>query len=112
LKKNISNMKPFKRSERIGPLLLEVISEIFREKINDPRLRDIWIMNVEVSNDLKKAIVYYSFLKEKREEDVKEALKRATGYIKKKIGKMVFLREVPSIEFKKIEEKEKNGWIS
>ena len=112
MKKNISNMKPFKRSERIGPLLLEVISEIFREKINDPRLRDIWIMNVEVSNDLKKAIVYYSFLKEKREEDVKEALKRATGYIKKKIGKMVFLREVPSIEFKKIEEKEKNGWIS
>jgi ribosome-binding factor A len=105
-------MKPFKRSERIGPLLLEVISEIFSKKINDPRLRDIWIMGVEVSDDLKRAIVYYSFIKEKKEEDVKRALKKATGYIKKKIGEMVFMRELPSIEFKKVEEKEKNGWIS
>ncbi len=105
-------MKPFKRSERIGPLLLEVISEIFRKKINDPRLRDIWIMSVKVSEDLKKAIVYYSFIREKKEEDVKKALKKATGYIRKKIGEMVFIRELPSIEFKKIEEKEKDGWVS
>ncbi|MEO0231076.1 MAG: 30S ribosome-binding factor RbfA [candidate division WOR-3 bacterium] len=104
-------MKPYKRSERIGPLLLEVISEIFRNKINDPRLNNIWIYNVEVSSDLKKATVYYSIIKEGKEEDIGKALKKAAGYIKKKISKMVFIRELPEIEFRKVEEREKDGWI-
>lgn len=103
-------MKPYKRSERIGPLLLEVISEIFRNKINDPRLNNIWIYNVEVSSDLKKATVYYSMIKESK-EDVEKALKKAVGYIKKKMSKMVFIRELPELEFRKVEEKEKDGWI-
>lgn len=104
-------MKPYKRSERVAPLLLEVISEIFRDEVNDPRLKDIWILKVEVSEDLKKAIVYYSFLKEREEKEVEEALRKARGYVRSKVAKKVSIREIPQIEFKKASKEEKDGWI-
>jgi|Deesub1362B_J571_1020462.scaffolds.fasta_scaffold00015_139 ribosome-binding factor A len=104
-------MKPYKRSQRIGPLLLEVISEIFREEINDPRLRDIWVLKVEVSDDLKWATVYYSFLRDKEDREIREALDRAKGYIRRKISKKVFIREIPQIKFRKVKEEEKDGWL-
>lgn len=105
-------MKPYKRSQRVAPLLLEVISEIFRDEINDPRLKDIWILKVEVSDDLRRATVYYSFIREREEKEIKEVLERAKGFIRSKIAKKVFMREIPSIEFKRASEEERDGWFS
>lgn len=104
-------MKPYKRSERVAPLLLEVISEIFRDEVNDPRLKDIWILKVDVSDDLKRATVYYSFLREREEEEVKEALRKAKGYVRSRLAKKIFIREIPQIEFKRASKEEKDGWL-
>jgi len=90
----------YQRSERVGDLLVELISEVLRKDIRDPRVGAVTITGAKVTKDLRQARIYFSLLG--RADDKKEVLaglKSATGFIRTKIGKQLKLRFVPSIEF-------------
>lgn len=93
-------MMDYQRSERVGDLLVELIAELLRREIRDPRLSAVTITAAKVSKDLRHARIYFNLLGGR--ENKKEALAglaSATGFIRSKIGKQLTLRFVPTIEF-------------
>lgn len=90
----------FERSDRVGDLLLKVLAELLVREIRDPRVREINLTGVKVSKDLRHARIFFSvFGAETNKSDALAGLKRATGFIRSKLGKELSLRFVPSIEF-------------
>src|SRR5689334_21910887 len=90
----------FERSDRVGDLLLKVLAELLAREIRDPRVRGINLTGVKVSKDLRHARIFFSvFGAETNKSDALAGLKRATGFIRSKLGKELSLRFVPSIEF-------------
>jgi ribosome-binding factor A len=90
----------YQRSDRVGDLLVELIAELLRKEIRDPRLGAVTITAAKVTKDLRHARIYFNLLggrEDKRE--VLAGLERATGFIRSKIGKQLNLRFVPTLEF-------------
>src|SRR6266568_2186103 len=90
----------YQRSDRVADLLIELISELVRKEIRDPRIGAVTLTGAKVSKDLKHARIYFNLLGRREErEDVAAGLKSATGFIRTKVSKQLKLRFVPAIEF-------------
>jgi len=90
----------YQRSDRVGDLLLEVVADLLRREIRDPRLQWLNLTGAKVSKDLRHAKVFFNLLSEAGDKDAAMAgLKSAAGFIRSKVGKKLSLRFVPAIEF-------------
>jgi ribosome-binding factor A len=90
----------YQRSDRVADLLLEVISELLRKEIHDPRIGALTLTSAKVSKDLRHARIYFNVLGGQEDRDeVLAGLKSAAGYMRSRIGKQLKLRFVPAIEF-------------
>lgn len=91
----------YQRSERVGELLTEVIADVLREDIRDPRVTAVTITAAKVTKDLRQARIYFTILGSASEnkDSVLAGLKSALGFIRARIGKQLKLRFVPAIEF-------------
>ena len=52
----------YKRSDRVGDLLLELISELLAREVSDPRIGSVTLTGAEVSKDLRHARIYFRLL--------------------------------------------------
>lgn len=96
-----SRRMPYKRAHRVSDLVQEVICEIIQRDLNDPRLELLTITDVEITDDLRLATVFFSTLGNlNKEEAILDGLQRATGYIKKQLGGKLQLRYIPDLIFK------------
>ncbi|MGH7827338.1 MAG: 30S ribosome-binding factor RbfA [Candidatus Binatia bacterium] len=90
----------YQRSDRVGDLLIELIADLLRREIRDPRLSAVTLAGAKVSKDLRHAHIYFTLLGGPNDrEPATTGLKSATGFIRSKIGKQLKLRFVPTIEF-------------
>jgi ribosome-binding factor A len=90
----------YQRSDRVGDLLIEVIAELLRREIRDPRVGAVTLTAAKVSRDLRHARIYFNLLGGQRDaKNALEGLKSATGFIRSKVGRQLDLRFVPTIEF-------------
>jgi len=97
----------FKRSQRIQELLLEEISKLLLDGLKDPRIGFATLTRVEVSDNLKHAKIFVSVMgSEKEKTDTLNALKNAKGFIRNTLGKNLYLKYLPELEFKKDENAE------
>ncbi len=91
----------FKRSQRIQELILEEISKLVQRGLKDPRIGFATITKVEVTDNLKHAKVFVSVMgTEKEKTDTLEGLQSAKGFIRNTLGKNLYLRYLPELEFK------------
>lgn len=89
------------RPKKVASLIKKVISEIIMHELNNPIFKQlITITEVEIKDDLKKAVIYFTVYKGDIEE-VERALNKAKGYIKKLLGERIILKFMPDIEFRK-----------
>ncbi|UCD19655.1 MAG: 30S ribosome-binding factor RbfA [candidate division WOR-3 bacterium] len=86
------------RKDRVASVLSRAVSEIIEHQMKDPRLGLVTITTVDVSSDLKTAIVYFSSLDDKKTGLA--TLNRAKGYIKSELASRVRMRYIPDIEFR------------
>ena len=91
----------YQRSERVGELLTEVIADVLREDIRDPRVTAVTITAAKVTKDLRQARIYFTILggATENKDTVLAGLKSALGFIRARIGKQLKLRFVPALEF-------------
>jgi ribosome-binding factor A len=90
----------YKRSDRVGDLLVQVVSELLLREVSDPRVGAVALTGAEVSPDLRHAKIYFNLLT--GSGDKKEALKglkSAAGFIRGRAGHTLQLRVVPTIDF-------------
>ena len=89
-----------KRADRVADMLREEISDILRREVNDPRIANITITDVRLSDDLRQAKVYFVQMGQDTEEPLlQEHLQRASGYVKRELGKRLHLRFIPQMHF-------------
>ncbi len=84
---------------RLEKLLMEEIASLVLRELKDPRLADIVITYVELSQDMKKAKVYFTTLQEGKEEEAESALNHASSYIRSQLAKSLKLKRIPELEF-------------
>lgn len=93
-------MLPYKRSERVSHLLREEIADIIMNRLKEPRLGFVSVVEVEVSDDLKIAHVFVSVLKEEEREFTIEILNAARGFIRRELGSRLKMKFIPNIDFR------------
>ncbi len=93
-------MPAYNRIDRISEEVKKELSAIIRE-LKDPRISTVVsVVNVSVTKDLKFAKAYISVLgSEKAQKDVIDALKSASGFIRREIGHRINLRATPEFTF-------------
>lgn len=93
-------MLPYKRSQRVGHVIREEVSDIVLNRVKDPRLGFLTITDAEVTPDLKLARVYVSTLKDEDREEALEILESAKSFIRQELGKRLRMKFIPDIEFR------------
>jgi len=91
--------REFSRSQRMAEQVRRELAEIVQDELKDPRLGFLSFTEVRMSRDLSHAVVYCSVL---NSDDMKESidvLNRATGFIRKSIGRRIRARIVPTLKF-------------
>ena len=92
------------RIHRIGSVIRKEIAQIIKSDINDPRIKDAVITDVEMSKDLKHAKIYFIIFNHKnKNQDEIESLTKAINssklFFKRKLSKSSNLRSVPNLRF-------------
>ena len=91
---------PFKRSQRVGDLIKKEVASIFLFDLRDPRLKNLTISRVDLSDDLSNATIFYlTDLNTKKPQDIQKGLEKSKGFIKSRLGKNLKLRKIPRILF-------------
>lgn len=86
----------FNRIDRISEEVRRELDKIIRDELNDPRIGGTWsIVRAEVTRDLRYCNVRVSILEEDRREGMMAALKNASSFIRRELGKRVDLRYTP-----------------
>lgn len=89
------------KNTRINGEVQRALAEVIRGELKDPRVSP-WtsVVAVEVAPDLKSCKAWISVLgDEEARKSTLEGLKRAEGFIRSKLAKMVNLRNTPEIMF-------------
>lgn len=94
----------FQRIDRISEEVRREVDRIIREELNDPRVSGTFsITRAEVTRDLRYAKIYVSVLEDDKRDDLLKALKSASGYIRRALGKGILIRYSPELTFVKDE---------
>ena len=94
-------MFTYKRSERVKGLMLEVINEIVKNEVKDPRIGFVTITRVELTDNLRSAKVYISPMGTEAEQvNTFKGISSAAPFIRSRLGKKIRLKVVPEISFK------------
>ena len=92
------------RVYRISSVIRKEIAKIIQNDINDQRIKDVIITDVEMSKDLKNARIFFVVfnIKSKRDEEIKLITKTINAsklFFKKQLSKNSNLRSVPNLRF-------------
>lgn len=91
---------PYSRTDRVGGLIQEVLSELIKKDIHDPRLKMVTITKVKMSRDLKLARIYYSIYGgDTKTEAAADGFESARGFIKRSLAHRLSLRYMPDLSF-------------
>ncbi len=92
--------REFSRNQRLGAQIQRSLSELIRFETKDPGLNDVSLTAVELSKDLSIAKVYFSLLNPDDDPNpALEALRRASGFLRRRLGSELTVRHVPELRF-------------
>jgi ribosome-binding factor A len=94
-------MTTFKRADRVADLIQCEVSDILLKQIRDPRIGAITITGVKVTDDLRLAKIYFVELAQDTiHAETLAGLEKATGFLRRELGKRLQLRCVPDLIFR------------
>jgi ribosome-binding factor A len=89
------------RKDKVRDAIQKEVCAIIQKELKDPRLGFITITEVDLSDDLRNAKIFYSVLgDETQAKKSQDALDSALGFIRSLIADRVKLRFAPEIMFK------------
>ena len=96
------------RLEGIGKEIMRVISKVLLEEVKNPKIKGlVSVTEVDVTEDLKCADVYFSILpplnsdeKQYDNEEILEALNEIKGFLRKRVAEEIDIRYTPEIRVK------------
>ncbi len=92
-----------KRSVRVGEQLKVALADLLSREVSDPRLAGVVVTRVELTDDLGLLTARVRMLTggddEKTKKNTLEALRRASGMLKRELAARVKTRIVPELRF-------------
>ena len=89
-----------RRTERVSDLLRAELSDLILREIKDPRIRLVSLTGVEVTSDLRRAVVRVSALGDDAEREAAvEALRHARGFLRTELSHRLRTRVTPELIF-------------
>ncbi|HEM5489605.1 TPA: 30S ribosome-binding factor RbfA [Streptococcus suis] len=91
------------RTDRVGMEIKREVNEILQKKVRDPRVQGVNITDVQMVGDLSMAKVYYTIMSNLASDNQKAqtGLEKATGTIKRELGRKLTLYKIPDLVFEK-----------
>ena len=88
------------RPLRVGELLRRELTMLLRNEVKDPRVSEIIIYDVVVTNDLSLARVYFGPMDIQQDAtETLTGLESACGFLKTQLSRNLKLRKMPDIRF-------------
>lgn len=87
------------RIERLNHVFMEEISNILMTEVKDEDIKFVTITDVDITNDLSYAKVYFTVLNTDRKKETIEALNGASHFIRGKLSEKVEIRHTPELKF-------------
>ncbi len=92
--------REFSRNQRLGAQILRSLSELLRLETKDPALTSITLTSVDLTRDLSVAKISFSLLDPGSDpQPAVDGLKRATGFLRGKLGGRLKVRHIPELRF-------------
>ncbi|HYO14799.1 MAG TPA: 30S ribosome-binding factor RbfA [Thermoanaerobaculia bacterium] len=89
-----------RRSDRVGDLIRAELSDLLLREVKDPRVKLASITEVDVTSDLRRAVVKVSALGEEEQRlETVEALRHARGFLRTELAHRLRLRVTPELVF-------------
>lgn len=105
--------REFTRSRRVGEQMQRLLGEILLRDVKDPGAHGVSVTAVEVSRDMSHATVWFSLLDPAADPaPAAAALGRAAGMIRGKLGRAMYIRQVPALHFRHDESLERGARLS
>ena len=90
-----------KRSDKVGEAIRNELSILLLTKVRDPKLSDVNITRVEVTDDLKIARIFFStFEGKKKVKSIEAALQKAKGFMRSHIAATLNMKFTPDLQFR------------
>lgn len=87
------------RVQRLEKELFKLISNVISLKMRDKRLSFVTVTQVKLSPDFSHCRIFFSHMSDYSHDVVLKALIKSSGFIKKEIAAMKFMRIIPEITF-------------
>jgi ribosome-binding factor A len=103
--------RDFKRSERVAGQLRRDLAKLIQREIKDPEVGFVSLSDVEVTRDLSHAKVFITVFEPEKAEESLKALRRASTFLRHRLGQELRLRHVPELHFVHDDSVEKGSQI-
>ncbi len=89
-----------RRTQRVGELLQAELSQLLLRSVHDPRVRMTSVAAVDVSPDLRRAVVRVSVLDDARRQESLDGLRNAAGFLRRELAhRLRHMRAMPELIF-------------
>jgi len=91
--------KGFQRSDRVAEQVRRDLADLIRSELKDPRVGMISLTAVELTPDYAHAKVFFATLNAEHLDEVQVGLKRASGFLRRELGKRLHIHTLPELHF-------------
>jgi ribosome-binding factor A len=91
--------KGFQRSDRVAEQVRRDLADLIRSELKDPRIGMISLTAVELTPDYAHAKVFFATLNSENLEEVQIGLRRASGFLRRELGKRLHIHTLPELHF-------------
>jgi ribosome-binding factor A len=87
------------RTNKVAQEIRRVVSDLFQEGFDDPKLQFVSITRVAMTADLKIAKLYISTFPDENMPDALFAIHRMKGYFRNELAERTLLKYIPELVF-------------
>ena len=89
-----------RRLLKAGEAIREVVASSILTELRDPRVRDVTVVGVKVSTDMREAKVSVSVMGDEAQQQLSlRGLQNAAGFLQSKIASRIDTRHTPRLQF-------------
>jgi ribosome-binding factor A len=89
-----------RRTNRMGDLVRAELSDLLLRSVQDPRIKLVSLTSVEVTPDMRRALIRVSALgEEEQRQEALEALRHARGFLRTELSHRLRTRVTPELVF-------------
>jgi ribosome-binding factor A len=89
-----------RRTNRIGDLVRAELSDLLLRHVQDPRIKLVSLTSVEVSPDMRRALIRVSALgTEEQRQEAMDGLQHARGFLRTELSRRLRTRVTPELVF-------------